>query len=74
MTVCTNSHTENGYYVTMEIERRYNHDVYVVKVCPCIDEFRCGYPIKEITYPINDQKKAYATYKRYINKYCKTDR
>ena len=71
MTVTINSCKNDAYYVSLSIENRYGNDVYIVQACPCIDDYRCDYPEREMTYPINDKKKAYATYRRYVKKYCK---
>lgn len=70
MTVTVNSCKNDNYYITLEIEHRYENDIYVVQACPCIDDYECGYPEREMTYPITDKKKAYATYKRYVKRYC----
>lgn len=70
MTTVIKSCESNDYYVSLNIENRHGNDVYIVKVYPCIDECKCGYPEKETTYSINDKQKAYETYKRYIKKYC----
>jgi len=71
MTVNINSCKNDAYYVSLSIENRYGNDIYVVQACPCINDCECGYPEREMTYPIKDKKKAYATYRRYINNYCK---
>ena len=71
MTVTIENYKNDYYYVSLEIENRYGNDVYIVQICPRIDDCRCGYPIREMTYPVKDKKKAYATYRRYINNYCK---
>ena len=67
MTLAIKQHTENGYYVIMEWDKT---NIYRVAVCPCYDESRCGNPINEMTYSINDKKKAEATFRRYVKKYC----
>lgn len=53
MTLAIKQHKENGYYVIFEWDKS---NVYRVAVCPCYDENRCGYPINEMTYSINDKK------------------
>lgn len=71
MTTVISSHTSNLYYVSIDIERRYESEIYVVQVCPCINEYMCGHPEREMIYPITEKKEAYATYRRYIRRYCK---
>ena len=44
---------------------------YKPEVCPCYDGNRCGYPINEMYYTMEDKKKAEATFRRYVKKYCK---
>ena len=70
MTTVIKQNTQNGYYVSLSLINSYNNDMYVVQVCPWINESMCGYPEKEMTYSIEDKKKAYDTYNRYIKKYC----
>ena len=69
MTTTVRSCMNDNYYITLEIERRHGNDIYVVQACPVIDVYECGYPEREITYSINDKKKAYATYRRYMKRY-----
>jgi hypothetical protein len=71
MTTTIKSHTANGYYVEINIQNKYNMTFYTVSACPCFDETRCGYPEKEMVYSLAEKKNAYATYNRYIKKYCK---
>lgn len=66
MTVTIKQHTTKNYYITMEWDKR---NIYVVQVCPIIDENLCGYPIREMTYSINEKQKAIATFNRYKKKY-----
>ena len=68
MTLVIRQQTENGYHVVMEWEKT---NIYRVAVCQMIDENSCGYPINEMIYSINDKKKAEATFRRYVKKYCK---
>lgn len=68
MTIAIKQHTENGYHVIFEWDKT---NIYRVAVCQMIDENSCGYPINEVTYSINDKKKAEATFRRYVKKYCK---
>lgn len=70
MTNTIKSHIENGYYVYMEWDKE---NIYRVGVCPCCKDNMCEYPIypiREMTYSINDKKNAEATYNRYIREYC----
>lgn len=71
MTTVVKQHTNDNYYISLSIETRYGNDIYIVQVCPCYkNSDLCGYPIREMAYPINEKKKAYATYRRYVKKYC----
>lgn len=69
MTTTILHHSTNGYYITLSIETRVYGNVYVVEACPFIGEHLCGYPERQMTYNINDEKKAKATFKRYCKKY-----
>ena len=71
MTVCIESYKGNGNYCEIEITESYTNNIYVVSVCPIIDNSLVGYPIRKATYPIIEKKKAMATYRRYIKTYCK---
>lgn len=66
MTVCIESYKGNGNYCTIEV----TNNVYVVSVCPLLNDSCAGYPFREMTYPITEKKKAIATYQRYIRNYC----
>jgi hypothetical protein len=68
MTLAIKQHTENGYYVLMEWDKT---NVYHVEVCPCLNDNMCGYPINEMYYTMEEKKKAEATFRRYVKKYCK---
>ena len=68
MTLVIRQQTENGYHVVMEWDKT---NIYRVAVCQMIDENLCGYPLNEMIYSINDKKKAEATFRRYVKKYCK---
>ena len=70
MDVIIKQHKDNDYYVYISIETVYYNTVYKVGVCRCYDNCLCGYPEREMVYPISDNKKALATYKRYVKKYC----
>ena len=71
MTICIENYEGNGNYCEIEIAESYTNIVYVVSVCPIIDDLLVGYPIRKATYPISEKKKAMATYRRYIKTYCK---
>lgn len=66
MTTIIKSHKNDNYYISLELDKR---NIYTVQACPRINENLCGYPEREITYPINEKKKALATYNRYVKKY-----
>ena len=69
MTIIERSHTNNNYYITLEINERYGKNYYTVQACPMIGEHMCGFPEKETTYAINEKEKAIRTYNRYVKKY-----
>lgn len=70
MTVTLRQHEGNGYYVSLEQILTNNGIVLVVQACPAFEEQLCGYPEKEMRYPLAEEKKAIRTYKRYVKKYC----
>lgn len=69
MTVCLDHHEGNGKYVNIKITEGYGSSIYVVTVYPVFDGY-IGRPEREKMYPMSEKKKALATYKRYIKKYC----
>lgn len=73
MTVCIESYKGNGNYCEIEIAEGYSNNIYVVSVCPIVNEKEnlVGYPFRKAVYPISEKKKAMATYRRYIRTYCK---
>lgn len=71
MSMVVRQHTENNYYVTLEVKNVWGNDIYIVEVCPCYDNNMCGYPLQKMTYSIKDKKNAEATFRRYVKKYCK---
>lgn len=75
MTLGIKQHKENGYSISMCWEKGYNNGgYYVVQVCPCYNNGKfeyCGYPERKMIYSLNEEKKAIATYNRYVRKYCK---
>ena len=68
MTIVEKQHATQNHYISVEITNVCGATVYSVKVCPIYGNY-CGNPIQKATYPINEPKKALATYKRYIKKY-----
>ena len=68
MSTVINNTRKNGIYVVMEWEKS---NTYRVASYICHHDGRCGYPIKEMTYSINEKKNAEATFRRYVKKYCK---
>lgn len=71
MTTTIKHHKENGYCATLDIEKE---GFYVVQVCPIYNNGNfdyCGYPERKTIYAYNEKKKAEATFKRYVKKYCK---
>ena len=68
MSTVIKQHKENGIYVVMEWEKS---NTYRVASYICHHDGRSGYPIKEMTYSNNEKKKAEATFRRYVKKYCK---
>lgn len=69
MTLVEKSHTNENYYITVEIQFGRAGPYYSVQVCPRIGDCECVYPIRDMTYCINEKKKAYATFNRYKRKY-----
>lgn len=66
MTMTIKSHKNDNHYISMEWDK---NNIYVVQVCPIIDENLCGYPIRKMTYAINEKAKAQNTFNRYVKKY-----
>ena len=69
MTTVVRSHKSENYYISLDVECGYYGSYYSVQVCPRISDCECGYPIRDMTYPINEEKKANATFNRYKRKY-----
>ncbi len=71
MTIVIKSVKNNHYYITLEIEERYGKLCYIVQACPILnkDLHLCGCPTREITYTMDEKKKACATFNRYTKKY-----
>ena len=70
MTIYVEQFQGNNNYCTLSIEENNNKLLYIVQVCELINESLASYPFKSCTYSINDKKKAQATFKRYVKKYC----
>ena len=69
MTTVVRSHKNENYYISLDVEHGYYGPYYSVLVRPRISDCECGYPIRNMTYPINEEKKANATFNRYKRKY-----
>lgn len=69
MTVVVRNHTSENYSITLAVEQGYYGPYYSVQVCPRISYCECGYPIRDMTYPISEEKRANATFNRYKRKY-----
>lgn len=70
MTMSIRQHTNENYYIVLEVDFGYYGPYYNVEVCPRISECECGYPIKKMTYPITEEKKAKETFNRYKRLYA----
>ena len=69
MTMVEKSHTNDNYYISLEIKMEYGTSFYNVQVCPIISDSICGFPIREMIYSIIEKEKAHRTYERYMKKY-----
>lgn len=69
MTITEKQHTNENYYISMEIETRYGMTYYEVSVCPLLNAWEGGSPIKSIVYSMDERKKALATFNRYKREY-----
>jgi hypothetical protein len=69
VTTVERSYTNNNYHITLEIDERYGRNYYTVQACPMIGEHLCGYPVRQMTYAMNEKSKAINTYNRYVKKY-----
>ena len=69
MTVTEKNHTNENYYISLEIKTSYNTNYYEINVCERLNDYECSYPIKSIMYSMDEKKKAYATFNRYAKKY-----
>lgn len=71
MTIVLEQKENENYYISLEITKKWDNELYVVQCCPIIDKANklCGYPQLERFYSINDKENAYKTFKRYVKKY-----
>lgn len=69
MTIVLKQHSNENYHITLNIKNRFSQDYLEVQCCPLINKDFCGTPIRSITYSLNEEKKAYDTFKRYVKKY-----
>ena len=69
MTFVEKCHKDKKHHISICVQ----DGLYVVQVCPAESDHYVGYPIRKITYPITDKKKAYATYRRYLKKYAEKE-
>jgi hypothetical protein len=70
MTTILKSHKTDDYYIALSLDFRGYGEVYSVEICPRTGANTCGYPIRSMTYSVNDKKKALATFNRY-KRICK---
>lgn len=68
MSITIEQYKNDEYYICLYITRKHDMEIYVVEACQNFGYY-VGSPFKSISYSIDDKKKAYATYKRYIKKY-----
>lgn len=71
MTVLIDSYKGNGNYCSLELTKE---NTYVVEVCMMYDMQLCGYPFRKMIYSVSEEKRARATFRRYIKKYCMEER
>ena len=67
MTVVVEEFEQNDCYANLSIENRWGRNIYVASFY----EAQGGqyfYPTNQTSYPIEDKKKAYATFRRYKKK------
>ena len=69
MTITVRSHTNEHHYISLEIKTKYNLTYYEVQALPLYSDGTCGYPVCEMIYSIDEEKKALATFNRYKRKY-----
>jgi hypothetical protein len=65
MTMTIKRHETKTHYISIET----NGKRISVTACPLLGSGLCGYPQSEAVYPITDEEKATATFRRYIRKY-----
>ena len=69
MTTVIDSHTSANYYIVLELRNSVCGPYYRVQVCPRTGECTCGYPIRGMSYTLDEKEKARATFRRYKKKY-----
>lgn len=69
MRICIDRHEHGGNTCTLCIEPRGQKCIYIVTAYESGDGITAT-PIKRTTCPITDERKARATFKRYIKRYC----
>lgn len=72
MSITVEQYKNDEYYICLYITREYDMEIYVVEACQNFSDY-VGRPFRSMSYSIKDKKKAYATYKRYIKKYCELE-
>jgi hypothetical protein len=65
MTTTIKQHKTKTHHISLYAEG----NLLIVEACPLYDDHTCGYPVNKMTYHHSEQKKAVATFKRYIKKY-----
>lgn len=65
MTTIIKQHETKTHCITLEAEG----NLLIVEACPFCGDHICGYPTSRMTYHYTEEKKAVATFKRYIKKY-----
>lgn len=69
LTTTLKQHKTKSHYISMYSEG----NLLIVDACPLYSNNTCGYPESKMTYHYSEQKKALATFKRYIKKYTEED-
>lgn len=69
MSVTIKQHEENGYYISLEIERRWDMNVYTVSAWY---EVGGQYNLeRKISYAMHEKEKALRRFNAYVKRYCK---
>ena len=69
MTTTIKQHKTKTHYISLYAEG----NLLIVEACPLCGENTCGYPVNKMSYHYSEQKKAVATFKRYIKKYTEEE-